>query len=313
MPSINRGVRGAGGKFLGHLAALITISMWGYSFVSSRVLLDNGLGPVHIYIFRFVLAYVLVLFISHRRLMSASWRDECLFLLCGLLAGSLYFIAENTALEYTLTTNVSLLTSMSPLLTALLVSLVYKNEKLGIGTWVGSALAIGGVACVVFNSSTSLEVRPLGDFLSLAAAFSWAVYSLILRRLNANYDVWFISRKTFFYGLLTSLPFMFFETDSVSLLEIIGRPAVYGNLLFLGVGASTIAYVLWAQSVKSLGAIAANNYMYLQSVVTLIVSALVLGERITVMGVTGILLIVGGLWVGDNINKILAARRCRNI
>lgn len=311
MPSINRGVRTAGGKFLGHLAALITISMWGYSFVSSRVLLDNGLGPVHIYILRFVLAYVLVLFISHKRLFASNWRDEFLFLLCGLLAGSLYFIAENTALEYTLTTNVSLLTSMSPLITALLVSLVYKNEKLGAGTWVGSALAIGGVACVVFNSSTSLEVRPLGDFLSLAAAFSWAVYSLILRRLDANYDVWFISRKTFFYGLLTSLPFMLFETDSASIIDVIGRPAVYGNLLFLGVGASTIAYVLWAQSVKSLGAITANNYMYLQSVITLIVSALVLGERITVMGVTGIVLIVGGLWVGDNINKILAERRAR--
>lgn len=295
-----------GGTIIGHLAGIITVSMWGYSFVSSKVLLDNGLGPVEIYVLRFLLAYAIVLCLNHRKLFAQSLRDEALFAVCGLCAGSLYFIAENTALEYTLTTNVSLLTSMSPLVTALLVALVYKTEKLGVGTWVGSAIAIMGVACVVFNSSSSLEVRPLGDFLSLAAAFSWAVYSLVLRRLNAGYDVWLITRKTFFYGLVTAVPFLMFERDTVDLLEALPRPEVYGNLLFLGLGASTAAYVLWALTVRQVGAVKANNYMYLQSIVTLLVSAVVLGEKITLLGCTGILLIIGGLWLGENINKFLA-------
>ena len=58
-----------------------------------------------------------------------------MFALCGLLAVLCIFIAENTALKYTLTTNVSLLTSLSPLVTAILVGFVYKTEKLGLGTW----------------------------------------------------------------------------------------------------------------------------------------------------------------------------------
>ncbi len=295
-----------GGTLLGHIAAIVTVAMWGYSFVSSKVLLDNGLGPVHIYFYRFVLAYLMVLFISHKRLWASNWRDEGLFVVCALTSGSLYFIAENTALQYTLTTNVSLLTSLSPLITTMLVGLVYKTEKFGIGTWLGSAIAVAGVACVVFNSSTSLEVRPLGDFLALAAAFSWAFYSLILRRLNAHYDVWFITRKTFFYGILTSIPFLIFEPESQSVATIISRPEVYGNLLFLGLGASTIAYVLWAYTVKTVGAVKANNYMYLQSIVTLIVSAIVLGEHVNFIGYLGIFLILAGLWAGDNINKLLA-------
>ena len=294
-----------GGTIMGHLAGVITVSMWGYSFVSSKVLLENGLGPVQIYVLRFLLAYVIVLGLNHKKIFSHSLRDELLFAVCGLCAGSLYFIAENTALEYTLTTNVSLLTSMSPLITALLVALVYRTEKLGIGTWVGSAIAIMGVGCVVFNSSSSLEVRPLGDFLSLAAAFSWSVYSLVLRRLNAGYDVWFITRKTFFYGLVTAVPFLLFETDTVNILEVISRPQVYGNLLFLGLGASTAAYVLWALTVRQVGAVKANNYMYLQSIITLLVSAVVLGEKITLLVCVGILLILGGLWLGENINKYL--------
>lgn len=297
-----------GGTLLGHIAALITVGMWGYSFVSSKVLLENGIGPVHIYVYRFVLAYILVACISHKRLWASNLREEGMFMLCGLCAGSLYFIAENTALEYTLATNVSLLTSLSPLITAMLVGLVYKTEKLGIGTWVGSFIAILGVGCVVFNSSTSLEVRPLGDFLALASAVSWSFYSLILRSLNAHYDVWFISRKTFFYGLITSIPFLLFDSNSTSLCEALVRPEVYGNLLFLGVGASTVAYVLWALTVKRVGALKANNYMYLQSIFTLVVSAIVLGEHVSFMGYTGIALILGGLWIGDNINRILAKK-----
>ena len=189
------------------------------------------------------------------------------------------------------------------------MGLVYKTEKLGIGTWFGSAVAVVGVACVVFNSSTSVEVRPFGDFLALAAAFSWAFYSMLLRRLNAHYDIWFITRKTFFYGILTSVPFLIFEPESQSVASIISRPEVYGNLLFLGLGASTIAFVLWAYTVKSVGALKANNYMYLQPIVTLIVSAIVLGEHVSIIGYLGIFLILAGLWAGDNINKLLAKRR----
>lgn len=297
-----------GGDFIAHLAALATVGMWGYSFVSSKVLLENGLGPVHIYVCRFIIAYLLILLISHKRFWASSFREELMFILCGLLAGSVYFIAENTALEYTLTTNVSLLTSLSPLIIAILAGLVYKTEKLGIGTWVGSAIALAGVACVVFNSSASLQINPLGDFLAIAGATSWAFYSLILRQLNAHYDVWFISRKTFFYGLITSVPLLIFEQNSAPLAEVLPRPEVYGNLLFLGLGASTVAYVLWAVSVKKLGAVKANNYIYLQPIVTLVVSAVVLSEPVTVIGVMGIALILGGLWAGNNINKYLSRK-----
>lgn len=284
--------------------AIVAVSMWGYSFVSTKELLNAGLGPVQIYISRFVIAYFIALCVAHKRLFAYNLREEGMFALCGICAGSIYFIAENMALEYTLTTNVSLLTSMSPLLTAMLVGLVYKTEKLGLGTWIGSAIAIVGVGCIVFNSSTSMEVRPIGDMLSLGAALSWAVYSLVLRQLNARYDIWFITRKTFFYGVVTAIPILLFEKDSVNIFAVIQEPVVFGNLLFLSLGASTAAYVIWAFTVKKVGAVKANNYMYLQSIFTLIVSAIVLHEHVNFIGYVGIVLILGGLWIGENINKM---------
>lgn len=287
----------------GHLGALLCVSMWGVSFVSTKVLLNAQMQPVEIYIYRFALAYLIILALKHKRWFANNWRDEGLLCLCGILAGSIYFLAENFALRYTLVSNVSLLTSLSPLITTLLVGALYKSDRPGSGMIAGSMVAFFGVACVIFNSSFNLEINPLGDLLALAAAFSWSLYSLILKRLNANYDVWFITRKTFFYGVLTALPFITVEPPKYNPLEICQNWSLLGNILFLGLGASLVAYVLWSETVKKVGAIKANNYMYLQPVVTLIVSVLALGEAISFVGIMGCVLILLGLWLGDYLTR----------
>lgn len=196
---------------MSHLGALLVVIMWGVAFISTKVLLEHGFRPAEIYIYRFILAYLLVLAICHKRLWSNSLRDEVLFIVCGLCAGSIYFIAENTAIEYTLVSNVSLITSISPLITTFLLALIYKNERPGRGTYIGSIIAFLGVACVIFNSSFVVKMNPLGDLLSLSAAISWSVYSLVLRKLNATYSTMFITRKTFFYGVITAIPYMLTE------------------------------------------------------------------------------------------------------
>ncbi len=287
---------------LGHLGAVITVAIWGGSFVSTKVLLDNNMNPAEIYVYRFILAYVLVLFMSHSKLWANSLRDEMLFAICGITGGSIYFLAENTALEYTLTTNVSLLTSTSPLITSLLAGIIYKSERPSKGMLVGSFIAFLGVGCVIFNSSFNLQVRPIGDILSILAAFGWSVYSLVLRKLNVVYDLWFITRKTFFYGIITAIPFVLAEPLN-NPVELISNRAVLVNILILGIGASMIAYYLWAKIIKQVGAVKANNYMYLQSIFTLIISAIAIHERISIVGIFGCTLILGGLWVGDRLSQ----------
>ncbi len=292
--------------WLVHIAALIFVLMWGVSFVSTKVLIDKdgpGMGPVEVYVYRFAIAYLMILLISHKRFRSYSWRDEWRFLLCGLSAGSIYFIAENTALKYTFATNVSLLTSLSPLITIFLLAFIYKTEKPGRGMVLGSFVAFIGAACVIFNSSANVGFNPLGDMLSLAAAFSWAVYSIILRGLSANYDVWYITRKTFFYGVVTALPFLAIEPQLHNPLTLLTDTTVLTNLLFLSVGCSAVAYLLWSLCVRHLGAVTANNYMYLQAVVTMVASYFIINEPITAIGIIGCALVIGGLWIGEKLNR----------
>lgn len=289
---------GRGALIWYHLGAILTIIAWGVSFVSTKVLLDHGLQPTEVYVYRTLLAYLMVLCVCHKRIFSNSLRDELLFVACGLCAGSLYFIAENTALEYTLVSNVSLIVTLAPLLTTLLVGAIYKSEKPGKGVLIGSLIALTGVGFVIFNSSFVLDVKPLGDLLSLAAALSWAVYSLVLRKLNAFYTVMFISRKTFFYGMLTAIPFLFMQSTHTPL-TVFAQVDVWSNFLFLGLFCSMLAFIIWAWVNKGLGAIKANNYLYFQPIVTLIASALLLGEKVSFIGYTGCALILVGVWASD--------------
>lgn len=298
-----------------HLGALLAVGMWGGSFVSTKVLVNNGLGPVEIYIYRFTLAYLLVLLGCHSKLWANSWRDEFLFLLCGLCGSSIYFIAENNAVTYTRVSDVSMITTLAPLLTALLIGALYKTERPGKWTYIGSGIAFLGVAFIIFKDGFTLHgseagspdvlSATIGDLLALAAAFSWAIYSLVLRKLNVTYTAQFITRKTFFYGLITAIPFWIISKEPVSSVSTLLRPEVFSNLLFLGIFCSMVSYLLWAWAMGTLGAIKTNNYLYVQPIITMIIAAILFGKAdpITLIGCLGCFLIIGGLWLGDYMGR----------
>lgn len=281
-----------------HWLAIFSIIVWGTTFVSTKVLLLNGLTPPEIFLYRFVLAYLCILFWAPRRLFADNWKDEGLMVLAGISGGSLYFYAENTALGITLASNVSLIIAATPVLTALLACAVYRQERLQARLVFGSLIALVGVALVVFNGSFILEINPSGDLLALLAAVLWAVYSLVLKRLENGYPVLFITRKIFFYGLLTLLPVL--AVSPVSPLPVLVRPVVWGNLVFLGVIASMLCYLMWNVALKNLGVVRVTNYIYINPLVTLVASSVVLHEVITGVAILGSVLILSGVYIAEN-------------
>lgn len=299
---INARIHSHGSNLMYHIGALIAVTAWGISFINTKILLQYGMSAVEIYVYRFIIAYLCVVVICPKPLFSNSWSDEFKFLLCGICGNSIYFIAENTAVKYTLVTNVSLIVTTAPLITAILIGFIYKNLRPSKGFMAGSIVAFIGVALVVFNSSFVVKVKPLGDMLALLAAVCWAVYSILLRPLNAVYSVWFVTRKTFFYGLLTSMPFLAVE-PSLASLEVLAQPQVIGNLAFLGLVPSLLAYVLWSQSIKRLGVVSSGNYLYISPIVTLLASMWFLDEKVSVIGCTGCALILTGVVLSEKLSS----------
>jgi drug/metabolite transporter (DMT)-like permease len=281
-----------------HMAAIATIIVWGTTFVSTKVLINNGLTPVEIFTYRFLMAYVGIWFFSREKLFADNLKDELLLVGAGLTGGSLYFIAENTALETTLASNVSMLVCTAPLWTALLARLFYPKDKIGTNLWAGTLIALPGMALVVFNGSFVLKFNPIGDILSITGAFAWAFYSLILRNLGNRYDTIFITRKVFFYGLVTLIPFLWLPSAEFHP-RALAIPAVWGNLLFLGVVASLVCFVVWNHILKEIGIVKASNYIYLNPAVTMLTAVIFLGEKITWEAIVGLFLIIGGLWIAE--------------
>lgn len=285
-------------KSLYHLLAIVIVGIWGLTFISTKVLMEHGLSAQEIFLLRFLLAYVGIWFISPRKLFADNWKDEAWLLFVGFAGGSFYFLTENTALKLTLVTNVAFIVCTTSLLTAIFSLLIYKDVKPTRWLFPGSLLALAGVALVVYNGSAVLKIFPLGDFLAFLAAVGWSFYSLVMRKLLVSYSATFITRKVFFYGLLTILP-AFWLSPWRADTNLLMQPVVLFNLLFLGVIASLVCFVLWNVVLKRLGTVEACNYLYLNPFFTLIGSIIWLDEALTLVAIVGVLLILTGVWLAE--------------
>ena len=285
-------------KLLWHLIAVGAVAVWGTTFVNTKVLYNSGLTPSEIFFLRFLIAYVAIWFISPRKLFANSWRDEGTMLLLGITGGSLFFVAENSAVALTYVNNVSFITSTSPLVTVILGIVFVKSIK---ATWtliVGSLIALVGVGLVIFNGSFILHLNPWGDLLALLTAVCWAVYTLLMKRVSERYSAVFITRKLFFYGLLTVLPMFLIDPWTVSLATLL-TPKVAFNLLLLGLVASFLCFALWTVVIERLGVMTASNYQYLNPITTVVASAIWLSEPMTAIAYIGSALILIGVIVSN--------------
>ena len=282
-----------------HLVAFLTVAIWGTTFVATKVLMLNGLSPAQIFTLRFSIAYVLMLCFNHRRFLADSWKDEAKMALLGITGGSLYFYSENEAMNFTTTTNTSLIVCSCPLFATLLVRMVYKDSsRIHIVQLLGSLLAFVGMIIVVLNGRFVLHLSPVGDALAFTACMCWAIYSLLMKSVSNHYGAAFITRKVFFYGVLTILPYYLF-IPGVPPMEVFIRPQVFGNLLFLGCLASMICFLTWNWCISKLGTVKATNWVYFNPITTMIFASWVLNEKITPYFLVGATCILLGMYVTD--------------
>ena len=285
-----------------HIVAFLTVAVWGTTFVWTKLLIINGLSPAQIFTLRFIIAYVLLTGFSLWRgrhiWLSDNWRDELTMMALGLTGGSMYFLTENESLRFTTATNTSLIVCSCPLFAMLIIALFYKSERFSRLQALGSLLAMIGMAAVVLNGHFVLHLSPLGDTLAFSACICWALYTLLMKPVMGRYPAMFITRKVFFYGILTILPYYIFVPDMPSL-DVLMRPEVALNLLFLGSVASMLCYLTWSWCMKGLGAVICTNWVYVNPITTIIAAWLILDEQITVYFLIGSILIIAGMYLSS--------------
>lgn len=283
---------------MGHLAGIMTIIIWGTTFVSTKILLQD-FAPIEILFFRFILGLLALLMIYPHRMEITDRKQELVFAGAGLSGITLYYLFENIALTYSMASNIGVIICIAPFFTAILAQLFLDGEPLTPQFFLGFLVAISGIFLISFNGSTTFALNPLGDFLAVLAAIVWAAYSIFTRKIGAfGYHPIQTTRRVFSYGLLFMIPSLFLFPFKWDLVRFV-NPIYLFNMLFLGLGASALCFVTWSFSVKILGAVRTSIYIYLVPIVTILTSVIVLHEHITGMAALGTVLTLTGLVVSE--------------
>jgi drug/metabolite transporter (DMT)-like permease len=288
----------------GHILALITVLIWGMTFISSKVLVGL-LDSYWLIVVRFVLAWAALFLLSPKPLRLLSLREEGKMILCGILGVTAYYAFQNVALIYSTASNTGVISALAPLFTALILWLFGRRVKLRPIFFLGFVLCFGGVAAISLGGENG-GVHLLGDSFALLSALSWGLYCVVVAFTEGSdlTDIQ-VTRKIFFWGLLLSIP----------LALILGEPFdptpflqdglhLWGNLLFVSLASSALCYLFWGKATALLGAVTTSVYMYLIPVVSVIGSALILRESVSLVTVVAIAVILVGLVFSQRGNSV---------
>ena len=298
------------------LTAVFVILVWGVTFANTRSLLMD-FSPLEIQVIRFAAAWLLLVVVGlvcKRKdgCVRTTWCDEVLFAAMGLTGVAVYQLLENCAIYYTNASNVAILVSFGPIVTAVLTRLLLKDNSLSMPLVVGSIVSVCGVALVAHNGCLNFDLRPLGDIMALCAMASWGFYSVLVAKANKRgIPQITVIRKSFFWALVLMSPLLvwgatesgYYALDGSFSIELdvsanvarFARPLNWLNLGFLGVLASAVCFVLWSRACKSLGVVRTTIGLYFTPIVGVIFAVLFLGERLTAMSMAGGGLIIAGV------------------
>lgn len=291
---------------VGHLTALLTIFIWGTTFVSTKILLFD-FTPIEILFTRFIIGFIALTVFYPHRLKLADSSQRWYFIAAGFLGITLYFLLENIALTHTLVANVGIFLTVSPFFTAILLQLFGTSEKLRKTFFIGFIIAITGICLILFNGNIVLNLNPIGDLLALGAALTWSLYTICMQKINSfSYNTIQVTRITFMYGLLFMIPALFiFETHSGT--ERFFQPTNIFNFLFLGLGASALCFATWTFAIKAIGTLKTSVYLYLNPVIAVIAASILLDERLSYLSIIGMFLAILGLIISENrLNDFMA-------
>ena len=287
----------------GHLIALMTVFVWGITYVVTKVLLTE-FKPIEILFFRFTLGYATLWLLAPRFFAWQGIKQELMFLGAGFCGVTCYFLCENIALTYTTASNVGVITTLAPVFTAILAIFFLKTEKPAKSFYIGCLFSMIGIVLITLNGKFVLSVNPLGDLLAVFACLFWACYSILTKRSsNYGYNIILLTRRFFFYGLIFMLPALYlfdFEWN----FSRFNQPVNLLNILFLGVGASAICFASWNYAVKLVGAVKISIYIYLVPILTIINAVLILDEPFTWIAAIGTLFTLGGVLLSEGKIKL---------
>lgn len=283
---------------LPHALLLIAVIVWGWTFVATRILVAE-LGPVELLGARLAIGLpFLGLVLLLRRVPLRFARDDVRPLVLGGSIITLHFLLQIAGLTTTTASNTSWIVSVSPLALAVL-SYLLLGERIGWQGVVGILVATFGILLLVSRGAI-LDfgwLRSIGDWLVLASAHTWALYTVATRNLVRRRDPLAVTFAILLLaGLLTAVLFAA-TADLAGVRSLSGRGLL--ALLYLAIPGLALGQWFWQEGVSRLGAARSGLYLYLEPLATVALAVPLLGEPFGPFIALGGSLVLAGVYVGQ--------------
>jgi drug/metabolite transporter (DMT)-like permease len=279
--------------------ALFAVIVWGASFVATKVALRYTIPDVVVWLrFSLGVAILGIAVLVKGKFALPDKKDWPYFALLGFIGITFHQWLQSTGLVTSQATTTGWIVSTIPVFMALLGWAALK-ESLRWLQWGGILLSAFGVILVVTRGDLSLlgsgKYGTIGNFLILVSAPNWAIFSVLSRRGLKKYPATLMMFYVMTFGWFFSSVWFFFQGG----LDQIGQIPWDGwaGIAFLGIFCSGLAYIFWYDALQFLPIAETGAYLYLEPVITVVVAALILSERLTFFTLMGGGLILAGVWM----------------
>lgn len=278
----------------------MTALFWAGNFVLARAV-HNSVPPIGLAFWRWLMVALFVLpwgFSDLRHQWPLMKRHPRLMLMLGLLSVGAFNTLIYIGVQTTTAVNALLLISAIPVFILLLAPVLLGNplhprQSLGVG------ISATGVLLVLSHGHLAIVenlIHHPGNLWVLLGVFSWALYSVLLRRLPSGIGGRGLFLATVIVGLVALLPFYLYETFLQNK-PVHFDATLLASVTYLSLFASILAYLFWNKAIALVGAEQAGVFIHLMPAFGLILSVILLGEKVTDADLSGLSLILTGLFI----------------
>lgn len=282
---------------------LLTFSMlfWGTSYVFTSIVLQS-LDPISIIFFRLIISAVMLwiiiaIFFRKDKVPFSTFKW---IMLLAIFEPLIYFIGETYGLQRVSPVVASLIISTIPVFTAIVMRCFF-HAKLTWINFLGIFISLSGVVLMIVGKNMEIDVDPLGLLFLMIAVLSTVGYGILLNKLASDvHPVWLIAGQNTF-GVFYFLPLFFIlgqtpDFEHVSTFSFLSvQTEMWLSIVILSVFSSSLAFIFYSMSVRKIGVARSNVFTNLIPIFTAITSFFLLGERLTILKLIGILIVIFGL------------------
>jgi drug/metabolite transporter (DMT)-like permease len=287
--------------------------IWALNFSIVKVSLSE-IDPYSFNVLRFIFATSLLWYFARQKGYTLKVRKKHFWKLVGIgIIGNLFYqLFFIIGINYTYAANAAVMLGTIPIWVALL-SQFFTDEKLTLYKGAGVLFAFIGVAFIMIGGEETISFESetfLGNVITLAAAFCWGIYTILSRKYLRVYSPLQYSAFMSLIGLISltviGLPFLIkLDWSGISLIG-------FGGILYSGALSIGIAYIIWNNGVKKIGAVRTAAYQNLVPVLGLIFGLVLLGEELTVLQYIGAGSVIAGIILARKKTKTEQAKLSYN-